>query len=108
VALAVLGLPVLTTGLEAVQDDISLPSDILAFLILTVAVALVGGLWPALLAAVGSFLLLNYWFTPPLHHFTVAQRENLFALLAFVLVATAVATVVDLAARRTREAAAAR
>jgi two-component system sensor histidine kinase KdpD len=105
VALAVLGLPLLTFGLTSVQADISLPSDILAFLILTVAVALVGGLWPALLAAVGSFLLLNYSFTPPLHRFTVAERENLFALLAFVLVAVAVSTVVDLAARRTREAA---
>ncbi|MFC5006310.1 DUF4118 domain-containing protein [Dactylosporangium cerinum] len=108
VALAVLGLPLLTVGLNAVQADISLPSDILAFLMLTVAVALVGGLWPALLAAVGSFLLLNYYFTPPLHRFTVAERENLFALLAFVLVAVAVSTVVDLAARRTREAATAR
>lgn len=108
VALAVLGLPLLTAGLVAVQADISLPSDILAFLMLTVAVALVGGLWPALLAAVGSFLLLNYYFTPPMHRFTVAERENLFALLAFVLVAVAVSTVVDLAARRTREAASAR
>ncbi|MET7419398.1 ATP-binding protein, partial [Dactylosporangium sp. NPDC005555] len=108
VALAVLGLPLLTAGLTAVQADISLPSDILAFLMLTVAVALTGGLWPALLAAVSSFLLLNYYFTPPLHLFTVAERENLFALLAFVLVAVAVSTVVDLAARRTREAAQAR
>jgi two-component system sensor histidine kinase KdpD len=108
VVLAAAGLPLLTAGLNAVQADISLPSDILAFLMLTVAVALVGGLWPALLAAVGSFLLLNYFFTPPLHRFTVAERENLFALLAFVLVAVAVSTVVDLAARRTREAARAR
>ncbi|MEV0136084.1 DUF4118 domain-containing protein, partial [Dactylosporangium sp. NPDC050688] len=108
VALAGLGLPLLTAGLSAVQADISLPSDILAFLMLTVAVALLGGLWPALLAAVGSFLLLNFYFTPPVHRFTVAERENLFALLAFVAVAGAVATVVDLAARRTREAARAR
>ncbi|MET7426444.1 DUF4118 domain-containing protein, partial [Dactylosporangium sp. NPDC005555] len=107
-ALAALGLPLLTSGLTAVQDDISLPSDILAFLMLTVAVALTGGLWPALLAAVSSFLLLNYYFTPPLHQFTVARQGNLFALLAFVLVAVAVSTVVDLAARRTREAASAR
>ncbi|MEV0133163.1 ATP-binding protein, partial [Dactylosporangium sp. NPDC050688] len=106
--LAVLGLPLLTAGLDALRGELTLPSDILAYLMLTVAVALLGGLWPALLAAVGSFLLLNYTFIPPLHRFTVAERENLFALLAFVVVAAAVATVVDLAARRTREAAAAR
>ncbi|MDG6107847.1 sensor histidine kinase [Dactylosporangium aurantiacum] len=108
VALALLGLPLLTAGLDAVRADLSLSSDILAYLMLTVAVALVGGLWPALLAAVGSFLLLNYTFTPPLHRFTIAERENLFALLSFVVVAAAVSAVVDLAARRTREAAAAR
>jgi two-component system sensor histidine kinase KdpD len=108
VALGVLGLPLLTAGLDGARAELSLPSDILAFLVLTVAVALVGGLYPALLAAVGSFLLLNYYFTPPLYQFTVAERENLFALLAFVLVAVAVSTVVDLAARRTREASRAR
>ncbi|GIJ46801.1 sensor histidine kinase [Virgisporangium aliadipatigenens] len=104
-ALAALGLPLLTWGLSAARADLSLPSDILAFLMLTVAVALAGGLLPALCAAVGSFAVLNYYFTPPLHHFTVAERENLFALTAFVLVGVAVSTVVDLAARRTRQAA---
>ncbi|MET7399696.1 ATP-binding protein [Dactylosporangium sp. NPDC005572] len=104
-ALVVCGLPALTAGL--LWADLSLPTDILAFLVLTVAVALVGGLVPALLAAVAAFLLLNYYFTPPTHRLTIADRENLFALSAFVLVAAAVATVVDLAARRTREAAAA-
>ncbi|GIJ52370.1 sensor histidine kinase [Virgisporangium aliadipatigenens] len=107
VAATVLGLPALTAALVA-RAGLSLPSDILAFLVLTVAVALVGGLYPALLAAVGSFILLNYYFTPPVHRFTIAEQENLFALLAFVLVAVAVSTVVDLAARRTREAARAR
>jgi two-component system sensor histidine kinase KdpD len=105
VAMAGAGLPLLTAGLHVIRGDISLPTEILAFLVLTVGVALLGGLYPALLAAIGSFLLLNYFFTPPLYHFTIAQRENLFALGAFVLVAIAVATVVDLAARRTREAA---
>ncbi|GGM16569.1 ATP-binding protein [Dactylosporangium sucinum] len=104
-ALALAGLPALTVGL--LSAGLSLPTDILAFLILAVGVALVGGLVPALVAAVAGFLLLNYFFTPPMHRFTVAERENLFALSAFVLVAVAVATVVDLAARRTREAAAA-
>jgi two-component system sensor histidine kinase KdpD len=102
-ALAGLGLPLLTALLLTFGDTLSLPSDILAFL-----VAVVGGLAPALVGAVVGFLLLNWWFTPPVHQFTIADRENLFALVAFVLVAAAVSAVVDLAARRTREAAAAR
>jgi two-component system sensor histidine kinase KdpD len=80
----------------------------LAFLLLVVAVALVGGLLPALLAAVGGFMLLNYFFTPPVRMFTIAERENLLALFAFLIVAVSVSTVVDVAARRTREASEAR
>ena len=77
----------LTWLLLAVDADVSLSTDILAFLLLVVAVALVGGLLPAVLAAVGGFLLLNYFFTPPVRMFTVAERENLLALFAFLVVA---------------------
>jgi two-component system, OmpR family, sensor histidine kinase KdpD len=102
--LTIAALPLLTWLLLAVDRDVSLSTDILAFLLLVVAVALVGGLFPALLAAVGGFLLLNYFFTPPVRMFTVAERENLLALFKFLVVGVSVSTVVDVAARRTREA----
>ncbi|GAB1644118.1 DUF4118 domain-containing protein [Krasilnikovia sp. MM14-A1259] len=105
---AALGLPLLTAALIALDGNLSLPSDILLYLGAVVAVALVGGLYPALLAAVAAFLLLNWYFVPPVHRFTVAERENLLALVMFLAVAAAVSAVVDLAARRTREAARAR
>ena len=103
--LAVIGMPLLTAVLVQLRGQLGLPSDILALLLGVVGVALVGGLLPALLAAVAGFLLLNYFFVPPLHHFTIAAGENLLALLAFLLVAVAVSLVVDLAARRTGQAA---
>jgi two-component system, OmpR family, sensor histidine kinase KdpD len=106
--LAIAALPALTALLLAVDGDVSLSTDILAFLLLVVAVALVGGLLPAVLAAVGGFLLLNYFFTPPVRMLTVAERENLLALFAFLVVAVSLSTVVDVAARRTREASQAR
>jgi two-component system sensor histidine kinase KdpD len=106
--LGIAALPALTALLLAIDGDISLSTDILAFLLLVVAVALVGGLLPALLAAVGGFLLLNYFFTPPVRFLTVAERENLVALFAFLVVAVSLSTVVDVAARRTREASQAR
>jgi two-component system sensor histidine kinase KdpD len=106
--LAAVGLPLLTVVLSATRGQLSLTSDILLFLVFTVAVALVGGLYPALAAAVVGFLLLNYYFTPPIYRFTVAEGQNLLALLVFVLTAAAVSAVVDLAARRTVEAARAR
>src|SRR5262245_39409838 len=64
-AIGLLGLPVLTYVLWLLRADLSLNSDILLFLVAVVAVALVGGLWPALFAAVAGSLLLNYFFTPP-------------------------------------------
>ncbi|WP_433336055.1 DUF4118 domain-containing protein [Spirillospora sp. CA-294931] len=91
---AVLGLP-----------DLGLNTDLLLFLAWTVVVALVGGRWPAMAAAVAGFLLLNWYFTPPVHTLTIAEPENALALAVFVAVAVAVSSVVDLAARRTREAA---
>jgi two-component system sensor histidine kinase KdpD len=104
-ALALLAVPLLTAVMLAFAERLTLPSEILFFLLLVVAVALVGGRWPALTAAVLGFALLNWFFTPPLHTLTISAPENLFALSIFVLVAAMVSTVVDQAARRSREAA---
>ncbi|EYT83362.1 histidine kinase [Streptomyces sp. Tu 6176] len=85
--------------------DLGLANDMLLFLALTVAAALLGGLLPALgSAALGSFLL-NYFYTPPLHRLTIADPKNIVAIAIFVGVAVSVASVVDLAARRTHQAA---
>jgi two-component system sensor histidine kinase KdpD len=105
---AATALPLLTVVLATARSQISLNSDILLFLGLVVGVALIGGLYPALAAAVVGFGLLNYYFTPPIHQFTISERENVLALIVFLLVAVGVSTVVDLAARRTVEAARAR
>jgi two-component system sensor histidine kinase KdpD len=101
--LVLFGLPLLVTALRPLR--FTLPSEILLFLLLVVGVALVGGMWPALTAAVLGFALLNWFFTPPLHTWEIARPENVLALVIFVLVAIMVSTVVDLAARRSREAA---
>jgi len=60
------------------------------------------------LAAVAASLLLNWYFTEPLHTFTIQQPRELLALLLFVTVAVAVSSVVHLAARRAVQAARAR
>ena len=78
------------------------------FLTLTVGVALIGGLRPALVAAVASGLLSNFWFTPPVHTWTITEPQNALAIAILIAVAIAVSAVVDLAARRTAEATRAR
>ncbi|MEV8596975.1 sensor histidine kinase KdpD [Streptomyces sp. NPDC052012] len=102
-AVGVAGPAVLALLLSAV--DPGLANDMLLFLALTVAAALIGGLWPALASALVGSLLLNYFYTPPLHRWTIADPKNIVALVVFVAVGAAVASVVDLAARRTHQAA---
>jgi two-component system sensor histidine kinase KdpD len=105
VVVAAVGLPLLTLVLTGLRAGLNLSSEILLYLLLVVGVALVGGLWPALAAAVAASLLLNYFFTPPVGTFIIAERNNALALGVFVVVAAAVSAVVERAARRTREAA---
>ena len=95
----------LCLALVPLRDGLNLVSDMLLFLLLTVVVALVGGMVPALVSAVVGSGLLNYWFTPPLHTLSIQDTNNALALLVFLTVAILVSSVVDLAARRTRQAA---
>ncbi len=101
----VAGLPLLTAALVAGQHRLSLADDLLIYLVAVVAVAVVGGFWPAVLAAVTSSLLLNWYFTRPVHTLTIADPQNLLALLLFVTVAVTVSSVVHLAAHRAQQAA---
>ncbi|MFF3605009.1 ATP-binding protein [Streptomyces sp. NPDC002463] len=95
----------LTLLLSGALPRMGLANDVLLFLTLTVAAALLGGLRPALASAAVGSLLLNYYFTPPIHELTIADPKNVVALVIFVGVAISVASVVDLAARRTHQAA---
>ncbi len=91
--------------LKGLENGPGLANDVLLFLFMTVAAALLGGLLPALASAAVGSMLLNYWFTPPTHTLTVQDPENFVAIVIFFAVAVAVASVVDLAARRTHQAA---
>ena len=104
-ALAAAGLPLLTVLLVTQRPHLNLSDDLLIYLVAVVAVTVVGGFWPAVFAAVAASLLLNWYFTEPLHTFTIAEPKNLLALVLFVTVAVAVSSVVHLAARREADAA---
>ncbi|MCF3178618.1 sensor histidine kinase KdpD [Streptomyces polychromogenes] len=104
-AAGVVGPAVLAVLLNQFVPELGLANDMLLFLTFTVAAALLGGLLPALASAAFGSLLLNYYFTPPLHEFTISDPKNIVAIAIFVGVAVSVASVVDLAARRTHQAA---
>jgi two-component system sensor histidine kinase KdpD len=106
--LAVLGTAALAGILQATPGWHDLPLEVLLFLLLTVVTALVGGLWPALGAAVIGSLAINWFFTEPVRTLTISDPQNLVALLVFLLVATAVSSVVHVSERRAAAANAAR
>lgn len=102
--LALLGPPLLSMLLVPTGDLPTLILEAMSYFSLTVAVALVGGLWPALTSALLGSLLLNWFFTPPANTLTIADTVDVVALAMFLIVAVAVASVVDKAARRSLQA----
>jgi two-component system sensor histidine kinase KdpD len=95
----------LAVVLTSLRGSLNLTSNVLLFLLVVVVVALTGGFVPAVLAAIIASLLLNYYFIPPVHRLTIAQRNNALALAVFIIVGLLVSWVVDIAARRTKQAA---
>jgi two-component system sensor histidine kinase KdpD len=106
--LAAAGLPLLTLALVGVRDQIELTSVTLLFLLLVIAVTVIGGLLPGLAGAIGGFLLVNLFFINPHHTLSIAEAEDVLALSVFLAVAVIVSGVVSLAARRAAEGARAR
>ena len=102
--LALLGPTGLSLVLVPSPDVSTLAMEAMGFLALTVLVALVGGLWPAVTAAVLGSLMLNWFFTPPERTLDIADTVNVVALGLFLVVAVAVASLVDRAARRSIQA----
>lgn len=97
-ALAAAAPALLTIGLTWTGSGVGLAGDALLLLISVVVTALVGGLWPALLSALISSTLLNYYFIPPVRTFQVAETHNIWTLVGFVLVGALVSAVVHRAA----------
>ena len=97
--------PLLTLFLASLRGGLNLTSDVLFFLVAVIGVALVGGFVPAVLEAIAGSLLLNYYFTPPIHQWTIAEANNALALGVFVAVGLVTSSVVDRAARRSKQAA---
>ncbi|MEV6108212.1 sensor histidine kinase KdpD [Streptomyces sp. NPDC051940] len=101
-----LGGPVLLTALlTAAGSGFGFANTVLLFLFVTVLAALLGGMLPALTSAAVGSLLLNYYFIEPVHTLTISDPQNIVAIAIFFAVAASVASVVNLAARRTQQAA---
>ncbi|WP_256839890.1 sensor histidine kinase [Ornithinimicrobium faecis] len=100
-AVAVLGTAAVTTVLVLLPWDPSeLPLVVQIYLLVTIATALVGGIWAALVAAVLCSVAANWFFTSPVRSLSITDPVQALAVLGFVLVALVVSTVVHRSARR--------
>ena len=103
--MAVAGVATLTALLAPTRPSLSLASVALLYLVPVVAAAAIGGVWPALAAAISADLLVNFFFIPPYHTLIVESRDHAIVLVVYVLVAATVSIAVDVAARQRERAA---
>ncbi|MGB8180175.1 MAG: DUF4118 domain-containing protein [Acidimicrobiales bacterium] len=103
-ACAVVALPLSTWILSDFRSSLSLSTDILAYLVVVLAVATLGGVVVGIAAAVAAFLLENYYFTTPIHSFTVGRPDDVVSLVAFLVFAVSASVLVSRFARRSYEA----
>ena len=105
---ALLGAALLGIGtplLVAFRSGNSLGVELLSYLLGIVLVTLTGGIRPGVVTALLSALAVDWYFVPPLHRLTIHDGTQVFAVIVFVAVALLVSSAVELAARKSREAA---
>ncbi|CAN5212622.1 hypothetical protein BH11ACT7_BH11ACT7_19370 [soil metagenome] len=88
----------------ALDEFLGIGGESALFFTGVLVVALLGGVAPAVLSAVLSGFLLNFFLVEPRYTFTIAQPDSAITVVVLLAVAVAVAALVDGAASRAREA----
>ncbi|WP_163687203.1 sensor histidine kinase [Mycolicibacterium gadium] len=104
--LAAIAIPlaILAVTLSLPDGVLSIGGQSALFFTGVLVVALLGGIAPAVLSAVLSGLLLNYFLVTPLHTLTIDDPDSAITIVVLLLVAVAVAALVDRVANRGAEA----
>ena len=93
-----------TVALATLAEHVNLITVALALLLIVLAAATFFGRNPALLASFVAMLCFNYFFLPPIHHWTIADPQNLVAWAAFTITAIVAGELSAYAQRRAHEA----
>jgi K+-sensing histidine kinase KdpD len=84
-----IGGPIAITALLSIFGAPTARDYVFIYVALVAVVGTVSGLRPALAAAALSFLLVDYFFVPPIHTLTIADPSDVLDLVVFVAVAGA-------------------
>jgi two-component system, OmpR family, sensor histidine kinase KdpD len=75
------------------------------YLLIVFVLALFAGFWQASLASLGAVLCLDYFFSPPVFHFSITDPQNWVALGVFQLAAVVISRLSDKELRSSADAA---
>lgn len=101
---ALAGPPLVTWGLIQVAGPRYATSVSFAYLIIVLAAAVGGGLWPGLIASITGFLMFNLFFIEPLHSLAVSTRSDVGVLIGFLATSLVVSGLVATVEHRRDEA----
>jgi two-component system, OmpR family, sensor histidine kinase KdpD len=102
--IAVAGTLVVTGGLLAVRGRVTTTNVVLAYLLVVVAAAANGGLWPGVTGAGLGFLAFDLLFLPPFGHLKVHDQQDYVSLAVYLLLALVVSVLVEARERRRAQA----
>ncbi|WP_194814673.1 sensor histidine kinase KdpD [Nocardia sp. XZ_19_385] len=98
-------IPLLVCGICMLLDRVLELGGLSAlFFVGVVAVALLGGVVPAVFSALLSGMLLNWFFAPPRYSLTISEPDSFVTVAVLLIVAVAVAALVEVSAKQTRQA----
>jgi two-component system sensor histidine kinase KdpD len=95
-----------TAAVAAIEAWVNVSNASTVYLVAVVACGVGVGTAGAVLASVGSFLIYNFFFVPPLYTFTIAEPEGLLSLVLVLFVGIVVGQLAALQRARAEAAAA--
>ncbi len=100
--IAVVGTGLASAVFLPYRDQITPLSKGFGFLVVVVAAAAVGGLWPGVVASVAGFVVFNYLFIPPYGTFRVGRLEDVVVLFVFLGLSVVISILLARATERAR------
>ena len=101
-----LGLLAATAAVAVLEDWVGVSNASIVYLVAVVACGVAVGTMGAILASVGSFLVYNFFFVPPLYTFTIGDPDGLLSLFLLLFVGIVVGQLAALQRARAETAAA--
>ena len=103
-AVAIPALALATAGVALLQFGLGIPNPSALYIVAVVATAYVSGTAGAVVSAIASFLLYDYFFVDPRYTFTISDPDEYLSVILLLFVGIVVGQLAALQRSRTRDA----